>query len=597
MASTAVKMPQVAKPIPRVIRAELLDKLFTMGPKLNVEHFSSSILPILKTARHAFSGYRNFPNANYYKKVYVTSDIHSDLRKFIEILTDSGLITLNDPTFDLYSDDIYKPDVICNFTWNLENVCIVILGDIIDGSRGDASLEVDDELGCFELWIHILLYNMKIKANQKNSDVFFTFGNHDYHSLLVINEGMIENYVTRSSKFFFGKTLGTTGNMWMLRRASVLLPFYEVDPFIYFSLKMPDRANAFTGIHAGFHLESGVSDYANISTLQTQIRNVHHTRSIRELGPQNLSKILGRGSDGGLWSRIYSTPKGCTALQKDMNVEILVVGHCPTMMTAASPIQIQTIKQNTNNLYDGCDIDTNESRGEKGCVVLSCNNKLAHVDVGMSGAFYDDKDYHKHRGAEMLVLEHDPSLNSSRRYFNRIQRINKTQIITVLEEAPILRIGAVERGAVAQASLLETPPASPVSNNMSPVSNALIQRPMAAAAPSIKRPAAPVAHPINAPFIAHPNIKRTAAIRGLPNNAASVARPMNALAPNITTIKRSPAKLLGRPNNFYTSYADDGEEGEEGGPNANNLGVFGGKRKKTRRNKKNMRKATRRRRA
>ena len=100
--------------------------------------------------------------------VVVTSDVHADLRKMVQLLVDTKLVTIVDETGDVYED-------VWNVEWIARDTLFVILGDIIDGKRGRRS--VTDPRGSYELLIHILLFNLRITARAINADVLFTIGN------------------------------------------------------------------------------------------------------------------------------------------------------------------------------------------------------------------------------------------------------------------------------------------------------------------------------------------------------------------------------------------------------------------------------------
>jgi len=121
-----------------------------------------------------------------YNMVYITSDIHADVLKFIQLLQKEKLITpLTDPhtVTDLCS-------LVTTLKWNEDkkNVLLIIVGDIVDGRREgedkdkdkDKHLQVKDNVGSFDLLLHILLYNLRVSAIEHGSNVLFTIGNHDF---------------------------------------------------------------------------------------------------------------------------------------------------------------------------------------------------------------------------------------------------------------------------------------------------------------------------------------------------------------------------------------------------------------------------------
>jgi hypothetical protein len=145
-------------------------------------------------------------SAKKYEKVYIISDLHADYRKFLQILASSGIVTLPPgKTLEMLyepSEDIYDIAYITSTTWNLENTLLIIVGDLVDGARTSGS-EVDDKFGVFELYMHMLLYNLRIQANKpgKKSDVVFTIGNHDYHSVITLSD--LFQYIHQSALMHF----------------------------------------------------------------------------------------------------------------------------------------------------------------------------------------------------------------------------------------------------------------------------------------------------------------------------------------------------------------------------------------------------------
>jgi hypothetical protein len=424
---------------------------------IRVSDFDELIKPKLQLARRYFhnKNYNHVYDASKYKKVYITSDIHSDCRKFMELLYTNDIIDL--PTYvddegdeyevteALYSNVIYSSYGFEDFTWKQENIALVILGDLVDGKRSESG-QVDDHTGMFEYLLHCFIHNMRVKAHKMNSDVLFTMGNHDYHAIIDIDNTTIpERYVHDHAKLFYDHSDGTK---WKKRRRKVLLPFYEVIPLFCVAF-IANNAYEFVGIHAGFHKNNGSSNFdsiikaqniVNSITIQDSLRSLHKTVKALLYVPF-VELIENKEEDGGLWSRYYENYDACEKIQKDLeNVKLVIVGHCPTIRRekpAALRLQQKTMREHPA-LYVGC----NQGAGGRGCVTLSCNNKLAHVDVSMSTSFYDyeDKSDHINRDFEMLLLEHDEALPSDEKYYNIISRVSKSggkiNAIMPVAEAP-----------------------------------------------------------------------------------------------------------------------------------------------------------------
>jgi hypothetical protein len=133
---------------------------------------------------------------------------------------------------------------------------------------------------------------------------------------------------------------------------------------------------------------------------------------------------------------------------------LTVVGHC---ITGSSPRSKELI--NSEDLYQGCDGQTIiPTTGPKhvGCVVMDCSYddgapSLVYVDSALSQAFrhptkMPSYGHNRFRDVQMLLLTHDSSRETDRRYFNKIERVvsmdagtsrsglNKS---TILYEAPL----------------------------------------------------------------------------------------------------------------------------------------------------------------
>jgi len=408
------------QPITEVMITEI-----TKYNKFQTEYFDANVRPVLVNARRYFSvDGRNSAklNAESFRKVYITSDIHSDLRKFIELLVNAELITIP-AGFNLFSNDIYNPELYTRTIWNKENVALVILGDLIDGKRSND--QVDDTRGNFELLLHIFLYNMKLKAIDKHSTIVFTLGNHDYHSCIEISDYIVNTYTPDSLKLFFG--FGDA-KPWVEIRQNALLPFYEVHPLMLVAIDHNKRHEMY-GIHGGFHGIKKELIVQQLIKLQKQISAMNPETSLKtitsnpDFDTSFLSKKTDGIEDGGLWSRAYQDPSGCELIDSlDKNVVMIVVGHCPNIYKDI--LQAKTMADKPD-LYAECQSNTVTGRG---CVTLSCSNRLAHVDVAMSSAFHGYRPKHTRalRDAEMLVLKHDAGLKTDERYYNIVERFSKT---------------------------------------------------------------------------------------------------------------------------------------------------------------------------
>jgi len=127
-----------------------------------------------------------------FERIFVTSDVHADLRKFVEILVSLGLVTENSGNSGNSgnSENENKPrnqgdiyEYVWDLEWNADDTMLMITGDLIDGKRGHRMVE--DPRGSYEMLLHILLFNLRIGARARKSDVLFVIGNHDMYSVVL----------------------------------------------------------------------------------------------------------------------------------------------------------------------------------------------------------------------------------------------------------------------------------------------------------------------------------------------------------------------------------------------------------------------------
>ena len=292
-----------------------------------------------------------------YPTVFVTSDTHADFRKLLQMLVLAKLIRLPSG-IDVYSDDVYDPRIIIETVWLPIKTLFVIAGDLVDGRR-DESNSVDDPRGVFEFLIHMFLYNLRLSAITKQSEVLFTIGNHDYYSVLDPDPDIYRDYTSNdvwSSYFGNARTLKSAATS----RSRLLTPFYENCPYFFISVQddaaSTDRKQRrMIGIiHASLH-----DDQTNTNMLH-QIRR--EQREICDGSRRLLDFCQPRGDP--IQSRTYLQPNAC-ALIAEIGYDLIVVGHCQT----------HTLTSERKCL------------DEIGCTVLKCNQRLAFVDAGTSAAF------------------------------------------------------------------------------------------------------------------------------------------------------------------------------------------------------------------
>ena len=274
---------------------------------------------------------------NRYDKVYITSDIHCDLAKLHFMLTNAKLVkTVNSTLVPGSNASEDGAQVIHNLEWVPERTLLLIVGDIVDGRRSygimpnvQVSAEIPDAKGNIELLLHAYLYNLRIKAQLKNSEIRFTIGNHDYHSLIKQTEQWPEFYwrwVHKSSQDFFGSRKN---------RRNCLLPFYNCCPYLFIAV-----SNEIACIHGGLlgYRQGLIGDlllnnHDRVLEIQQSIDAVHSFSSLTPANHAFLSDIEGTAGLGKefspLWSRAYQhfpAAKICPLLTNPY--KIVVVGHC-----------------------------------------------------------------------------------------------------------------------------------------------------------------------------------------------------------------------------------------------------------------------------
>jgi hypothetical protein len=363
-----------------------------------------------------------------YDTIFVTSDIHTDIYKLNALLSSAGLI---DSTGAETRDNILG-----NFSWLRPRTMFIIIGDLVDGSRNRIS-EIEDSVGDIELLLHVYLFNLRIKALKNDSDIRFTIGNHDYHSVIKKDVSdmplFYDSWVHRTSRDFFGSREN---------RRSCLLPFYTCCP--YFLLRV-DTELAF--VHGGLHTATKDST-ANLADLTFSAQEkLDGTGNLDSLNPQehelfSTYRIDGPASltGGPLWTRFYSFADEQTVCRNLGDpFKMVIVGHCRT----------DECNQTTNGLLrtlsNNPRFQTDCAAG--GCVLMGCDisgaPQVGFVDISMSSAF---RDYslvtlnsstqkpvrgfniarklmtESARRAEFLKFEHDLSRLTDQRYYNKITR-------------------------------------------------------------------------------------------------------------------------------------------------------------------------------
>jgi hypothetical protein len=355
-----------------------------------------------------------------FNDVYITSDIHADLRKFTQTLINNGIIEIkkSDGTaFNPYSNDIYSPELITNIIWKKNDTLLVIIGDLVDGKRYDK--QVDDPEGSFELRLHMFLYNMRIQAMQHTSEVRFTLGNHDIISVLY-NKNLYIDYVHDTLQIFYQKN--------HVYKQNSLFPFYKCSPYLYLALQQKGSTQyEIFCVHGGVDsVKNEYGTYEDITWLKIMqkeyINTIQKTNDITT--NTKLSIMFDDGSfeilhdryrtTNPFYSRMYASSDVETISQRDKsyrdcedipkNINMLVVGHCIT--------DIGTPKSRLKQFHDNRTIESQCSG--KGCIAYGCKKdgiyRLVFVDTGMArqnNSFEQESvnTYNQNRPIEMLYLQ------------------------------------------------------------------------------------------------------------------------------------------------------------------------------------------------
>ena len=386
------------------------------GPNAFMERIEGK----LKQVRH-----NRMPHAidcRQYPTVYVTSDIHADLRKFVQMLQLAGLANI--PVDPYNHDVIYERKVITDVEWTMgPNVLLVIVGDLLEGRRGEPDkgnvMEVDDKIGSFELLLLSLIYNLGIDARMKGSNVLFTLGNHDIvsSSKIFYNDWMYKNFVTDAARKYFGN---------YDTRLNVFSKFLKTSPYFLITL-LNNGVPEIGFVHAGLHrLNKGTGDLEDLLPKLLPIQSTLDD----DVSTASLSGIKGldkKPDDGPLWTTAYSeTSEGVCDKLGDTFFRLLIVGHCRTDLKK----RMSRIISNDRVMYAGCDHEELE-HGEGplyGCVVADCVGadgmpKLTYVDTGLSRAMRhkDSKVRNRDRIPQFLRLTHVE--DGSDRFYNRIEAV------------------------------------------------------------------------------------------------------------------------------------------------------------------------------
>lgn len=376
-----------------------------------------------------------------YDTVFITSDIHSDLIKLDMLLINAGIIeSVERDEIEGMSETVA---MIYGREWVANRTLVIIVGDIVDGRRNSDQYEVPDPKGNMELLLHAYLYNLRLMAESHGSELRFTIGNHDYHSVIVENE---TNY-----PYFYESWVHATAQNFFITRAgrrACLLPFYNCCPYLMLTI-----SNEVACVHGGFIGYDG-TQFGNMRgvaiAIQDQLDAAGNFSPI-ETNTQPVLSLITTGNPnsgfelGPLWSRAYAyLPEADVCASLAATYPMVVVGHCQTGRDCCIN------GQHTDRILSRPEYRRHACHVYGSCVLTGCRGadgipKLAFVDIAMSRAFPTTRPAISR--AEILKLEHIPTLAGTR-YYNQMTRINAGGDGGVDEPvwaAPVIAIGGRRR--------------------------------------------------------------------------------------------------------------------------------------------------------
>jgi hypothetical protein len=331
------------------------------APARKVEAFARAVPP-----RHTL-------DSALYDTVVATSDVHADFAKLLQIMASAGLVELPEG-----HTGPYDPRVVTDSAWVADRTLFVVCGDLVDGRRGDG--DVDDPRGSYELLLHCFLFNMRVRARAAGSEVLFTVGNHDLHTVIK-GDDALNHYVGAGALAFFG------GRQ---RRAEALRPFYACSPYLILALGSPASPYEVVFVH-------GALRKGRQSLLERTLAVQRAVDAGGGLGPIRDERFA--HEDHTSWRREYTMRTRCAGNGDlaDLGCRLVVVGHCTTHSYEA--------------LKGEWDAQCASKRGDAaagtgaGCVLVTCAEPMiALVDTAMSGCFYRDAGLARARGLHVLLL-------------------------------------------------------------------------------------------------------------------------------------------------------------------------------------------------
>lgn len=429
----------------------------------------------------------NLINYNDYQNYYVFSDIHADLLVFFVTLLQNNIIGIYDlnterkldsKTFALQIAQNYDNYDLCdniltkyNIKLEMHNSCLIILGDIIDGKR--LNLNVQNKYGLNEIFIHMILYNLRIDGYRQNSLIKIVVGNHDFIPLFRVKNSDL--YDTTKNVLFNNIDCETLKLLPLEFRNNLLIPFYIIDSS-FFELIVKEGEILSLLCHGSFTIGQSSDTVSKSNDNLIGIKNnlEHHILTLGYEKYQKENNISTTQKNKSQEQQIFEQaiayaalnivenrhiPEGldnakialmCPRIKDYINENaVLIMGHC---ITNAFISQIRNSETEDDNT---CGTKTN--RYAHPCISANCffSNfpKVILVDNGMatpnSGEqsrthaiitncekYYQDKQYVKNEipsFTEILEMKFNESINHfdfkiSRTNFRTGQNINEDTV-------------------------------------------------------------------------------------------------------------------------------------------------------------------------
>jgi hypothetical protein len=208
--------------------------------------------------------------------VYITSDLHGDYLRLLQHLINSKIIDNNiQKIIDDNKNKNYKKETILNETiietfkniikninWIKQDCVLILNGDIIESCSIPANcLSYDPYYN--ELFIHIIIYNLRILATENNSIVKIVMGNHDFNLFSKDSNEAYSGYIPNQFHPFKNDDTDTY-EQYVLNRKILLSKFYNQSP-LHILLKNTNGKTLATIVHGGI-FDYNTSDPAKFDT-------------------------------------------------------------------------------------------------------------------------------------------------------------------------------------------------------------------------------------------------------------------------------------------------------------------------------------------